>query len=112
MPEPVPPPREWVICVRLGVVSGRRGEGKGRAYLETLQAVAPLRLLTNDIHHLVDELSAFGVVTLGPVISGGLRHTQEVSIGEQRRERNSDDVRSDQRRTSRDGRDRPWERRG
>ena len=39
------------------------------ADLETLEAVAGFSLLSNDIEHPVDELGAFGVVTLRPVIT-------------------------------------------
>lgn len=35
-----------------------------------MQAVTGLGLLAHDVEHRVDELSALGVVTLGPVVSG------------------------------------------
>ena len=37
---------------------------KGMAKLETLQAITALCFFANDIQHRVDQLSAFGVVTL------------------------------------------------
>jgi hypothetical protein len=47
--------------------------------LETLQAVAALSLLSDDIEDGVDELSTLGVVTLGPVVTGtGLSENEVV----------------------------------
>ena len=37
--------------------------------METLQAVAALSFTTDDIENLVNKLSAFCVVTLGPVVA-------------------------------------------
>ena len=37
---------------------------------DTLEAIAVLGLLANDIEHRVDQLGAFGVVTFGPVVAG------------------------------------------
>ena len=51
----------------------RRGRGRGSLpplLSLTLQAVARLRLLANDVQHRVDELGALGVVALGPVVAG------------------------------------------
>lgn len=42
---------------------------QGVSHLETLQTVAVLGLLADDIHDRVDELGALGVVTLGPVVA-------------------------------------------
>ena len=39
------------------------------AHLEPLQAVARFSLLAHDVEHAVDQLGAFGVVTLRPVVS-------------------------------------------
>lgn len=38
--------------------------------LESLETVARLGLLADNIQDAVDELGTFGVVTLGPVVSG------------------------------------------
>ena len=37
--------------------------------LEALEAIAALSLTSHHIEHLIDELSTFGVVTLGPVVA-------------------------------------------
>lgn len=37
--------------------------------MRTLQAVAGLGLLADHVHHGVNELSALGVVPLGPVVA-------------------------------------------
>ena len=42
---------------------------QGVSHLETLQAVAVLSLLADDIKNSVNELGALGVVTLGPVVA-------------------------------------------
>ena len=46
--------------------------------LEALQTVAALGLLADHIEHRVDELSALGVVALGPVVSGTALTEHEV----------------------------------
>lgn len=38
--------------------------------LEPLETIGPLGFLSDDIEDLVDELGSFGVMTLGPVVSG------------------------------------------
>ena len=43
---------------------------EGVAHLESLQAIARLGLLTDDIEDRVDQLSSLSVVTLGPVVTG------------------------------------------
>jgi len=48
--------------------------------LEALQAVAVLGFLTHDIQHRVDQLCAFGVMTLGPVVTGA-RLTKDKVVG-------------------------------
>ena len=48
--------------------AGSTTEGVGD--LEALKAIATLSLLTDDIEDGVNELSTFGVVTLGPVVTG------------------------------------------
>jgi hypothetical protein len=48
------------------------------AQLEALELVALLSLLADDIEHLVNELSALGVVALGPVVAGAVLTEDEV----------------------------------
>jgi len=51
--------------------------------LETLEAVATLGLAADDIEDLVDKLSSFSVMTLGPVVSGtGLTENEVVGTEE------------------------------
>mmetsp|Transcript_7921 Transcript_7921/g.26197 ORF Transcript_7921/g.26197 Transcript_7921/m.26197 type:complete len:442 (+) Transcript_7921:36-1361(+) len=50
--------------------TGTSTASEGVAHLEALQAVARLRLLAHDVQHAVDELGAFRVVALGPVVTG------------------------------------------
>lgn len=38
--------------------------------LEPLETIGPLGFLSDDVEDLVDELGSFGVMTLGPVVSG------------------------------------------
>ena len=56
--------------------AGTTTEGVGD--LETLEAIATLSLLTDDVEDGVDELSTFGVVTLGPVVTGTSLSEDEV----------------------------------
>ena len=61
--------------------AGTTTEGVGD--LEALEAVAALSLLTDDVEDGVDELSTFGVVTLGPVVTGtGLTEDEVVGSEE------------------------------
>jgi len=61
--------------------AGTTTEGVGD--LEALEAVAALSLLTDDVEDGVDELSTFGVVTLGPVVTGtGLSEDEVVGAEE------------------------------
>ena len=46
--------------------------------LETLKAVASLSLTADDIEHLINQLGALGVVTLGPVVSSARLAEDEV----------------------------------
>jgi len=39
-------------------------------YLETLEAIATFSFLSDDIEDGVDELGTFGVMALGPVVTG------------------------------------------
>merc|ERR1712151_643346 len=72
----------WVLFSDLGdkegshTGSGTTSEGVGD--LESLKAVATFSFLTDDIEDGVDELSTFGVVTLGPVVSGTSLSEDEV----------------------------------
>jgi hypothetical protein len=51
--------------------------------LETLEAVATLGLAADDIEDVVDKLSSFSVMTLGPVVSGtGLTENEVVGTEE------------------------------
>lgn len=59
--------------------------------LETLEAVAALSLTTNDIQDLVDQFSALGVVTLGPVVASTGLAENEVVGTEQLTERTGTD---------------------
>ena len=61
--------------------AGTTTEGVGD--LEALEAIATLSLLTDDVEDGVDELGTFGVVTLGPVVTGtGLTEDEVVGSEE------------------------------
>jgi len=61
--------------------AGTTTEGVGD--LEALEAIATLSLLTDDVEDGVDELGTFGVVTLGPVVTGtGLTEDEVVGAEE------------------------------
>ena len=49
--------------------SNRKKE-KQRSKESTLQAVAVLSLFANDVENGVDQLSSFGIMTFGPIVSG------------------------------------------
>ena len=98
IPEPVPPPREWHTWKPGdGEIQGWKDKKIGQKLSIrrqrsicfndlhmfdcpntfhtkfewlTLQAVAVLCLLANDIQHGVDQLGTLGVVTLSPVVAG------------------------------------------
>mmetsp|Transcript_7107 Transcript_7107/g.43999 ORF Transcript_7107/g.43999 Transcript_7107/m.43999 type:complete len:507 (+) Transcript_7107:1893-3413(+) len=53
-----------------GAHAGPRASAQGVAHLETLQAIAGLGFLAHHVQHGIDEFCAFGVVSLGPVVSG------------------------------------------
>ena len=55
-----------------GTATERVGE------LKPLKAIARLSLLSHNIEHTIDEFSAFGVVTFGPVVSGSGLSENEV----------------------------------
>ena len=60
--------------------------------LEALEAVAALRLLTDNVEHGVDELRTLGVVALGPVIPGTGLAEDKVVRAEELPERSSADT--------------------
>jgi len=64
----------WVLFSDLGDEEGSHtGSGtttEGVGDLETLEAIASFGFLSNDIKDGVDELGTFGVMTLGPVVTG------------------------------------------
>ena len=69
--------------------AGTTTEGVGD--LETLEAITALSLLTDDIEDGVDKLSTFGVMTLGPVVTGTGLSEDEVIGSEELTERSSTD---------------------
>merc|ERR1719498_246195 len=85
----------WVLFSDLGdeegshTGSGTTTEGVGE--LETLEAVATLSFLSNDIEDGVDKLSTLGVVTLGPVVTGTSLTEDEVVWSEELTEWSSSD---------------------
>jgi len=59
--------------------------------LETLETVATFGFLSDDVEDGVDEFGTFGVVTLGPVVSGSGLTEDEVIGSEELTERSSSD---------------------
>jgi hypothetical protein len=59
--------------------------------LETLEAVAALSFLSNDIEDGVDQLSTLGVVALSPVVTGSTLTEDEVVWSEKLTEGASSD---------------------
>ena len=63
----------WVLFSDLGDQEGSHtGAGtttEGVSDLEALEAIATLSFLADDVEDGVDELSTFGIVTLGPVVT-------------------------------------------
>ena len=59
--------------------------------LETLEAITSFSFLSDDIKDGVDELSTFGVVTLGPVVTGTSLSENEVVGSEELTEWSSSD---------------------
>ena len=57
--------------------------------LEALQAVAAFSFLADDVQDGVDQFGTFGVVTLGPVVTGTGLTEHEVIRAEQLTERTS-----------------------
>ena len=64
----------WVLFSDLadeqGAHTGTGAAPKWMCELEALQTVAALRFPSNNVKDCIDELSALGVVALGPVVSG------------------------------------------
>merc|ERR1711934_503385 len=85
----------WVLFSDLGdeesshAGSGTTTEGVGD--LETLEAIATLSFLTDDIEDGVDELGTLGVMTLGPVVTGTGLSENEVVGSEELTERSGSD---------------------
>merc|ERR1712195_122279 len=69
--------------------TGTTTEGVGN--LESLEAIAALSFLADDIEDGVDELGAFGVMSLGPVVSGTGLSEDKVVGAEELSERSSTD---------------------
>ena len=59
--------------------------------LETLEAIATFGFLSDDIEDGVDELGTFGVMTLGPVVTGTSLSEDEVVWSEELTEWSSSD---------------------
>ena len=85
----------WVLFSDLGDEEGSHtGSGtttEGVGDLETLEAVATLSFLSDNIEDRVDELGSLGVVTLGPVVTGTGLTENEVIWSEELSERSSSD---------------------
>merc|ERR1719331_34440 len=77
----------WVLFSDLGDEEGSHTGSstttKGVGDLETLKAVATFSLLSDNIEDGVDELSTFGVVALGPVVSSTSLSEDEVVWSEE-----------------------------
>lgn len=70
---------------RTGTTTQRVGD------LESLEAIATFSFLSNNIENGVDEFSTFGVMTLGPVVTGTGLSENEVVGSEELTERSSSD---------------------
>merc|ERR1712100_935715 len=85
----------WVLLTDLGDEEGSHtGAGtttEGVGDLETLEAVAAFSLFTDNIEDGVNELSTFGVVTLGPVVTSTSLTEDEVVWSEELTEWTSTD---------------------
>jgi len=77
----------WVLFSDLGDEEGSHtGSGtttEGVGYLETLEAIATFGFLSDDIEDGVNELGTFGVMTLGPVVTGTSLSEDEVVWSEE-----------------------------
>lgn len=59
--------------------------------LETLQTIATFSFLSNDIENGVDQFSTFGIVTLGPIVTGTSLSENEIVWSEELTEWTSSD---------------------
>ena len=76
-----------------GAHAGAGAAAHGVGDLESLEHVAGLGLLADDVHDGVDELGALGVVALGPVVAGpGLAEDEVVGAEELAEGRGADGV--------------------
>merc|ERR1719271_433790 len=69
--------------------AGARAASQGVGHLETLEAVATLGLLADNVQHRVNELGALRVVPLGPVVASASLPEDEVVRAEELTERAS-----------------------
>ena len=74
-----------------GTHTGAGTTTHGVGHLETLEAVARLSLLADNVQHRVDQLSTLGVVTLGPVVTSTGLTEHEVIRAEELAERTGTD---------------------
>ena len=85
----------WVLFSDLGDEEGSHtGSGtttEGVSDLETLEAIATFGFLSDDIKDGIDELGTFGVMTLGPVVTGTGLSEDEVVWSEELTERSGSD---------------------
>jgi hypothetical protein len=85
----------WVLFSDLGDEEGSHtGSGtttEGVGDLETLEAIATFGFLSDDIEDGVDKLGTFGVMTLGPVVTGTGLSEDEVVWSEELTEWSSSD---------------------
>jgi len=85
----------WVLFSDLGDEEGSHtGSGtttEGVSDLETLEAIATFGFLSDNIKDGIDELSTFGVMTLGPVVTGTGLSEDEVVWSEELTEWSSSD---------------------
>ena len=85
----------WVLFSDLGDEEGSHtgssSTTEGVGNLETLEAIATFGFLSDNVEDGVDELSTFGVVTLGPVVTGTSLSENEVVWSEELTEWSSSD---------------------
>ena len=74
-----------------GTHTGTGTTTQGVGDLETLEAVAAFSFLSHDVQNGVDEFGTFGVVTLGPVVTGTSLAKHEVVGAEKLTERTGTD---------------------
>jgi len=74
-----------------GSHSGTGSSSEGVGDLEPLEAIASFGFLSDDVEDGVDEFSSFGVMSLGPVVSGSGLAEDEVVGSEELTERSGSD---------------------